>query len=85
MPRSAGVERSKTSYPTMNTDFYNLTPPRMAESMSAGLTRKHTQITPARPSPNATIGGPHFGDSSKHRPGAHSSHVPSNGAHFKSN
>jgi neutrophil cytosolic factor 2 len=89
MPRSAGFERSRTLYtPTMNThdtDFNHLTSPRMAEPMSAGLTRKYTQITPARPSPNATIGGPQFGDSRKHRPGASSAHVPSNGAHFKSN
>ena len=73
MPRSAGVERSKTSYlPTVNTldsDFIKLISPRMAEPMSAGLTRKQTQITPARPSPNATIGGQLFRESSKRRPG----------------
>ena len=85
MPRSAGVERSKTSYiPTMNpNDFNKLISPKMAEPTSAGLTRKHTQITPARPSPNATIGGQtQFRDSSKSRPGAT---VTSKGAHFKSN
>jgi len=78
MPRSAGVERSKTSYlPTANTgntldsDFMKLISPRMVEPMSAGLTRKQTQITPARPSPNATIGGQSLiRDPSKRRPGA---------------
>jgi neutrophil cytosolic factor 2 len=81
MPRSAGVERSKTSYlPTANTldsDFIKLISPRMAEPMSAGLTRKQTQITPSRPSPNATIGGQLLSrDSSKRRPGAISAQSP---------
>jgi len=81
MPRSAGVERSKTSYlPTVNkldSDFNKLISPRMAEPMSASLTRKQTQITPARPSPNATIGGqPLPRDPSKRRPGATSAQVP---------
>ena len=87
MPRSAGVERSKTSYiPTMNThdsDYNRLISPRMAEPLSPSLTRKHTQITPARPSPNATIGGQtQFRSSSRRRPGATAA---SKGAHFKSN
>ena len=86
MPRSAGVERSKTSFlPTANTpdsDFIKLISPRLAEPMSAGLTRKQTQITPARPSPNATIGGPLPRDSSKRRPGAMSAQGPK-GAHFR--
>lgn len=89
MPRSAGVERSKTSYlPTANApdpDFIKLISPRMAEPMSAGLTRKQTQIIPARPSPNATIGGqPLLRDPSKRRPGATSAQGPK-GAHFRSN
>jgi len=80
MPRSAGVERSKTSYlPTGNTldsDLMRLISPRM-EPMSGGLTRKQTQITPARPSPNATIGGqPLSRDSSRRRPGATSAQGP---------
>ena len=87
MPRSAGVERSKTSYiPTTNShdsDFNKLMSPNMAQPMSADLTRKHTQITPARPSPKATIGGQtQFNGSSKRRPGAIAAHGPSNGAHF---
>jgi len=81
LPRSAGVERSKTSYlPTVNTldpDFIKLISSRTTEPMNAGLTRKQTQITPARPSPNATIGGqPLFRDSSKRRPGATSVQSP---------
>lgn len=86
MPRSAGIERSKTSYPptanTLDSDFIKLLSPRMAEPMSAGLTRRQTQITPARPSPNATIGGQPFKDSSKRRPGATSAQSPK-GAHFR--
>jgi hypothetical protein len=89
MPRSAGVERSKTSSlpiaNTLDSDFIKLISPRMAEPMSAGLTRKQTQITPARPSPNATIGGQSlFRDSSKRRPGATSAQGPK-GAYFRLN
>jgi hypothetical protein len=55
----------------------------MAAPMSAGLSRKRTQISPARPSPNATIGGQtQIKDLSKRRPGATAA---SKGAHFKSN
>ena len=54
--------------------------------MSASLMRKQTQITPARPSPNATIGGQsQFRDSSKYRPGASAAHFSSKGAHLNSN
>jgi hypothetical protein len=31
---------------------------KFVSPMSAGVTRNNTQIIPARPSPNATIGGP---------------------------
>ena len=89
IPRSAAVERSKTSYlPTTNTldsDFNKVISPRKAEFKNAILTRKRTQITPARPSPNATIGGQQqFRDSSKRRPGAIAAHDPK-GAHSRSN
>lgn len=58
----------------------------MAQPVSADLTRKRTQITPSRPSPNATIGGQApFQGLSKRRPGATTTHGPSKGAHFKSN
>jgi len=55
IPKSAGVERSKTSHtPVTNTQDSG---PQMIQPMSPGVTRNNTQITPARPSPNATIGG----------------------------
>jgi len=83
MPRSAGVERSKTSYsPTLNTHdsfFSKLLSPKMAEPTSAGLSRKHTQITSSRPSPNATIGGQ---GSSKRRPSATAAHSKDEMAEF---
>ena len=87
MPRSAGVERSKTSYlPNVNkldSDVNKIISPRMAEPMSASLARKQTQITPARPSPNATIGGqPLLRDPSIR--GVTSPQV-SKGAYFRSN
>lgn len=58
MPQSAGVERSKTSYaPVTNTQDFGFTSPKMTQSVSPGVARNNTQITPTRPSPNATIGG----------------------------
>jgi len=61
MPKSAAVERSKTSY-TPATDTQDSGPkkpisPKVTQPLSPNVTRNNTQITPARPSPNATIGG----------------------------
>jgi len=70
-PRSAGVERSKTApnvTPSIGRD--NNAGPSMKEAAPGGgsITRSNTQITPARPSPNAAIGGPVRGLSVR-RPG----------------
>lgn len=95
MPKSSGVERSKTSY-TPPTDTQDSGPerlisPRMAQPTNPSVMRNNTQITPARPSPNATIGdlqGQVRGLSIR-RPGATSNNtlpfVPAKGSHFKLN
>ncbi|KAF9476353.1 NADPH oxidase regulator NoxR [Pholiota conissans] len=60
-PKSAGVERAKTTpaNPPMSareTSNIRLAPP--ISSPDVGVARSNTQIIPARPSPNASIGGP---------------------------
>jgi hypothetical protein len=68
---------------THDSFFSKLLSPKMAEPTSAGLTRKHTQITPSRPSPNAIIGGQtQFQGSSKRRPGATVAHTKDEMAEF---
>ncbi|KAF8973170.1 NADPH oxidase regulator NoxR [Flammula alnicola] len=73
-PRSAGIERSKTTPALPPTSAREPSSNRLPPSndlppTSAGVTRSNTQITPARPSPNASIGGPARGLSIR-RPGA---------------
>lgn len=82
-PKSAGVERSKTSYIPRVTNTRDFDAEKFISPVSAGVTRSNTQIIPARPSPHATIGG-QFRSLSIRKPGT-STHVPSQGAHFKSN
>lgn len=93
MPKSAAVERSKTSY-TPATETQDSGPkkpilPQVTQSMNPSVTRNNTQITPARPSPNATIGGQgQVRGLSIRRPGATPmnalpSVTPSKGADFK--
>lgn len=62
-PRSAGLERSRTTpgpMPTSAREIGNMRVPSPKENdlLRAGVARSNTQITPARPSPNAVIGGP---------------------------
>ncbi|KAF8160854.1 NADPH oxidase regulator NoxR [Crassisporium funariophilum] len=73
-PRSAGVERSKTAFlPSTSTrddlGSGRIPSPKSAQPMGASVSRSNTQITPGRPSVNATIGGPVRGLSVR-RPGA---------------
>ncbi|KAF8895701.1 NADPH oxidase regulator NoxR [Gymnopilus junonius] len=78
-PRSAGIERSKTMganvAPTAARETREAREGGNAKAASpkeagpgAGISRSNTQITPARPSPNAMIGGPVRGLSVR-RPG----------------
>lgn len=75
-PKSAGMERSKTAAATVPTPREpgnsRLTPP---DSAPAGVARSNTQITPARASPNAAIGGPVRGLSVR-KPGASPGNPP---------
>jgi len=64
-PRSAGVERSKTT--VGSTTLRPISPKE--GNPGASIARSNTQITPARPSPNASIGGPVRGLSVR-KPGA---------------
>jgi len=68
-PRSAGVERSKTTINVMpaNREGRPVSPKDAAGATN--ISRSNTQITPGRPSPNASIGGPVRGLSVR-RPGA---------------
>ncbi|CAA7261646.1 unnamed protein product [Cyclocybe aegerita] len=77
-PRSAGVERSRTTPGGLSGAGRELGGGRLspkATSPGAGITRSNTQITPARPSPNASIGGPVRGLSVR-KPGASPSNPP---------
>ncbi|KDR75258.1 hypothetical protein GALMADRAFT_226928 [Galerina marginata CBS 339.88] len=78
-PRSAGVERSKTTAgiaPSPARDAGNTRLPSPKETPApSGVARSNTQITPARPSPNASIGGPVRGLSVR-RPGASPNNPP---------
>ncbi|KAF8813751.1 NADPH oxidase regulator NoxR [Phlegmacium glaucopus] len=80
IPKSAGFERSKSSYTPSNTQdsgTERLQSNRMAPPKSAGVTRNNTQITTARPSPNAFIGGQSQArGSSIRRPGATPNNAP---------
>jgi len=72
--RSAGVERSKTAFlpSTSSRDSPGsgkIPPPSSMQPMGVSVTRSNTQITPGRPSVNATIGGPVRGLSVR-KPGA---------------
>lgn len=75
-PKSAGMERAKTAAATVPTTrepgSSGLAPP---DSAPAGVTRSNTQITPARASPNAAIGGPVRGLSVR-KPGASPGNAP---------
>ncbi|KIK09857.1 hypothetical protein K443DRAFT_671168 [Laccaria amethystina LaAM-08-1] len=68
----AGVERSKTTLnlpQSARLASFNKGPfPRQPMSAGASIVRSNTNITPSRPSPNATIGGPVRGFSVR-RPG----------------
>lgn len=62
-PRSAGLERSRTTpapAPASPREIGNMRvpSPQRSDLLSPGVARSNTQITPARPSPNAVIGGP---------------------------
>lgn len=62
-PRSAGLERSKTTpapapQSAREIGKTGVPSPKGSDFLGAGLARSNTQITPARPSPNATVGGP---------------------------
>lgn len=60
-PRSAGIERSKTTANTTASparDAGRAPSPKGAGPAGGGIARSNTQITPARASPNAGIGGP---------------------------
>jgi len=56
MSKSAGVERSKMPYIPV-TNPQDSGPEKFISPTGAGVRRNNTQITPARASPNATIGG----------------------------
>jgi hypothetical protein len=73
-PRSAGVERSKTTA-NVTPSPARATSPKEAGPGAGGITRSNTQITPARASPNAGIGGPVRGLSVR-RPGAPPNNAP---------
>lgn len=73
-PRSAGIERSRTApapAPANAREIGNMGIPSPNESgsMGVGVVRNNTQISAARPSPNAAIGGPMRGLSIR-KPGA---------------
>lgn len=80
MPRSAGAEQSKASYiPVTTTE--NSGPEIFISPTRAGVTRNNTQIIPAHPSRNATIGGQSQVRSlSMRRPGVI---TPPKGAHLQ--